>query len=74
MPASCLRGLVKIKESIWSPDSRIHSLIKRLSLDARSRGLGRAGQPCVSVRAPFGVYAHVVEPGAIAVGDRVILR
>jgi uncharacterized protein YcbX len=45
--------------------------VLRAIVDARAPGVSDAGK---TVRAPFGVYARVVEPGAIAVGDRVILR
>jgi uncharacterized protein YcbX len=49
---------------------RDHSVLKAI-VDSRTPGVSDAGK---TVRAPFGVYAQVVEPGAIAVGDRVILR
>lgn len=50
--------------------ARDHPVLKAI-VDSRTPGVSDAGKP---VRAPFGVYAQVVEPGAIAVGDRVILR
>jgi uncharacterized protein len=54
------------------PDSgaRDHPVLKAI-VDSRAPGVSDAGN---TVQAPFGVYAQVVEPGAIAVGDRVILR
>jgi uncharacterized protein YcbX len=50
--------------------ARDHPVLKAI-VDSRAPGISDAGEP---VPAPFGVYAHVVQPGAIAVGDRVILR
>lgn len=50
--------------------ARDQAVLKAI-VDSRAPGVSDAGN---TVRAPFGVYAHVVEPGAIAVGDRVISR
>jgi uncharacterized protein len=54
------------------PDSgdRDHPVLKAI-VDSRAPGVSDAGEP---VRAPFGVYAHVVTAGTIAVGDPVRLH
>jgi hypothetical protein len=48
---------------------RDHPVLKAI-VNSRAAGVSDAGEP---VRAPFGVYAQVVAPGAITVGDRVLL-
>ena len=50
--------------------ARDHAVLKAI-VDSRAPGVSDAGE---TVPAPFGVYAHVVAPGAITVGDRVDLR
>jgi uncharacterized protein YcbX len=54
------------------PDSgdRDHPVLRAI-VNSRAPGVSDAGEP---VRAPFGVYAHVVAPGPIAVGDPVLLH
>jgi uncharacterized protein len=50
--------------------ARDHAVLKAI-VDSRAPGVSDTGE---TVRAPFGVYAHAVSAGAIAVGDRVNLR
>jgi uncharacterized protein len=50
--------------------ARDHAVLKAI-VNSRAPGVSDAGE---TVRAPFGVYAHVVESGSMAVGDPVILR
>jgi uncharacterized protein YcbX len=50
--------------------ARDHPVLKAI-VDSRAPGVSDTGE---IVRAPFGVYAQVLEPGTITIGDRVILR
>jgi uncharacterized protein YcbX len=50
--------------------ARDHPVLKAI-VDSRTPGVSDAGD---AVRAPFGVYAQVVKPGAIALGDSAHLR